>query len=158
MFSFVSTFFINPIYQGLDVLIKTELAEYISTISTQDDSKWVAYDKVSLAQYALANNANMINGVHLYPQFEIWEVLDPTKKYIDVYNRYAHVHVSEYDGEENFIKLLYPDVLVVNISPCDSKWEELNVKYVITPKSMEYECLTLLKEFSENKVYIYEIQ
>ena len=155
-FSILSTFYINPLYKGLDILINTDLAKYIQEVSTEDDSKWVAYNHNYLAQYALANNASIINGMHLYPQFKIWETLDPEKQYLDVYNRYAHINISEYEEGEEYIRLLYPDALEVNISPCDERWDYLNVKYIITYQEMSYSCLQLRKVFPEYGIKIYD--
>ncbi len=156
-FSFVSTLFINPLYKGLDVLINTDLAKYIQEVSEKDDSKWVAYNNNYLAQYALANNASIINGIHYYPQFKIWDILDPEGKYKDVYNRYAHINVSEYEEGEEYIRLLYPDALEINISPCDEKWEGLNVKYIITYDDLSsYSCLKLKKDFPTYGIKIYD--
>lgn len=156
MYGIVSTIYINPLYKGLDILINTALANYIEEVSTEDDSKWIAYDNNMLAQYALANNASIINGIHLYPQFKIWEVLDPEKEYMDIYNRYAHINISEYEEGEEYIRLLYPDALEVNISPCDEKWDSLNVKYIITYQDMSYSCLELRKDFPEYGIKIYD--
>jgi len=155
LFAILSTIYINPLYKGLDILTNTELANYITEVSEKDDSKWIAYDNNMLAQYALANNASIINGIHLYPQFKIWEILDPEKEYIDIYNRYAHINISEYEEGEEYIRLLYPDSLEVNISPCDKKWDSLNVKYIITHQDMNYSCLELQKDFSEYGIKIY---
>jgi len=155
-FSIISTIFINPLYKGLDILINTNLANYIQETSENDDSKWVGYNNNYLTQYALANNASVINGVHLYPQFEIWEILDPEEEYVDIYNRYAHINISEYEKGEEYIRLLYPDALEVNISPCDEKWDKLNVKYIITYQDMSYTCLKLRKDFPEYGIKIYD--
>ena len=95
----------------------------------------------------------------MYPQFKIWEVLDPEKKYVDIYNRYAHINISEYEEGEEYIKLLYPDALQVNISPCDSRWNNLGVRYIITDREMgRYECLRPLKVFEKNNIFIYELK
>lgn len=156
IYSCASTIFINPLYKGLDILINTDLANYIQEISKNDNSKWIGYNNNYLTQYALANNASVINGVHLYPQFKIWEVLDPNKQYYELYNRYAHINVSEYEEGEEYIRLLYPDALEVNISPCDEKWDYLNVKYIITYQEMSYSCLVLNRDFPENGIKIYK--
>ena len=34
---------------------------------------------IIIAQYALANGADVINGVHIYPQFTLWEIIDPER-------------------------------------------------------------------------------
>lgn len=157
IYGIASSIYVNPLYKGLDILINTDLANYIEEVSTEDDSKWIAYDNNMLAQYALANNASIINGIHLYPQFKIWEVLDPEKEYMDIYNRYAHINISEYEEGEEYIRLLYPDALEVNISPCDPKWDRLNVKYIITNQDMSsYSCLELRKDFPEYGIKIYD--
>ena len=157
IYGIASTIYINPVYRGLDILINTDLANYIEEVSTEDDSKWIAYDNNMLAQYALANNASIINGIHLYPQFGIWKVLDPEKEYMDIYNRYAHINISEYEEGEEYIRLLYPDALEVNISPCNEKWDSLNVKYIITYQDLSsYSCLQLRKDFPEYGIKIYD--
>lgn len=154
-FAFLSTVYVNPIRRGLDVLTDTEVAHYIRDLSEKDDSKWVVYGDHTLAQYALANNANILNGVHIYPQFKIWEVLDPEKKYMDVYNRYAHVMVSTKSEDEEDISLIAPDALVLNIDPCDEKLKQLDVKYYLSNEEMpENTCLNKLKQI--DKVSIYE--
>ena len=155
-FAFLSTACINPIRKGLDVLTNTEIAGYIRETSQKDDSRWVGFGDHRIAQYALANNASVINGVHIYPQFDIWKILDPESQYIDIYNRYAHIGFEESTNNQPSIVLLQPDALVVNISPCDPKLKELGVKYILTTGPLHNtSCLTKQKDF--NRVTIYEL-
>jgi len=156
-FAFISTVYINPIYKGLDILINTDLANYITQVSTKDDSKWIVYGDHYLAQYALANNANVLNGIHLYPQLNMWEVLDSEKKYIFVYNRYAHIMVSEYTQGEDLVELVEMDALVLNINPCDERLKELGVKYILSTDPQSDSCLTEIKTFEIPEVYIYQV-
>lgn len=154
-FAFISTAYINPIRKGLDVLINTPLADYITELSIKDDAKWIVYGDHTLAQYALANNANVLNGIHIYPQFEIWKVLDPEGKYVDIYNRYAHIIVPIYNPEKELVTLVSPDALELNIDPCDEKLRILNVKYYISTKdSFTNSCLTKLKQIDKIGIYI----
>ena len=154
-FAFISTAYINPIRKGLDVLINTPLADYITELSIKDDAKWIVYGDHTLAQYALANNANVLNGIHIYPQFEIWKVLDPEGKYVDIYNRYAHIIVPIYNPEKELVTLVSPDALELNIDPCDEKLRILNVKYYISTKdSFTNSCLTKLKQIYKIVIYI----
>lgn len=155
MFGFVSTALINPIYQGLDVLIDTDLANYIEDTSSKDDSKWIVYGNHYFAQYALANNASIINGVHPYPQFKIWEILDPEGKYVNLYNRYAHISVSEYEEGEEMIVLTAMDAIDINIDPCDEKLKQLKIKYILSTDKLENTCLNLKKEFEDYNIFIY---
>lgn len=153
-FAFLSILFVNPLYKGLDILINTELADYIEEKSTEDDSKWIIYGTHLYAQYALANNANVVNGVHYYPQFKMWKILDPEEKYINVYNRYAHIVVSEYLQGQEIIQLLQEDVVLLNISPCDQKLKELGVKYVMTSVPLnDTSCLIKDKDIDNITIY-----
>ena len=145
------------IYKGLDILINTPLANYISAESERDDSYWVVYGDHGLAQYALANNAKILNGVHIYPQFQIWKILDPQGEYKDVYNRYAHIIVSEYTEGEELTKLIVNDALEININPCDERLKKLGVKYILS--NIVLSNTTCLKqEKAYNNVMIYTIQ
>lgn len=154
-FAFISTGYINPIRRGLDVLTNTEMAKYIRETSEKDDSKWVVFGDHKIAQYALANNANVLNGVHIYPNFKIWEILDPEKTYIDIYNRYAHIGFEENTDNQPLVELVQPDALVVNISPCDPKLRELGVKYVLTNIALkDTSCLTKQKKFAHITMYV----
>lgn len=156
-FGLISTIYINPLYKGLDILINTDLADYITEVSTKDDSRWIIYGDYYLTQYALANNASVLNGVHIYPQLGIWEVLDPQEKYIDIYNRYAHIMVSEYTEGEELVKLLAMDAVELNINTCDERLKLLNVKYVLSTEPFEDDCLTHLKSFHNDQIHIYLI-
>lgn len=156
-FALLSTVYVNPIRKGLDILTNTEVAQYIRETSEKDDSKWIVFGDHKIAQYALANNANVLNGIHIYPQFKIWEILDPEKQYIDIYNRYAHVIMEETIGEDIVVELVNPDTIRVYISPCNPKLKQLGVKYLISSKGLENSsCLTEKKEFE--KFFIFDIK
>ncbi len=155
LFGLISTVYVNPLYKGLDVLTDTDLANYITDLSTDDDSKWVIYGDHHYAQYALANNANILNGIHPYPQFEIWSVIDSEKEYHNIYNRYAHVLFFDLETGEEPITLIQNDLLVVNISPCDSKLKDLGVKYVLsTINFQDSSCLEKQKQFGNATIYL----
>lgn len=156
-FAILSTIVINPLYKGLGILINTDLAQYIKKESSIDDSKWIIYGNHVLAQYALANNASIVNGVHVYPQFKIWEIIDPEKKYIDIYNRYAHIIVSETEDSSS-VSLVQQDALLLKISPCDSKLKQLGVKYIMTSTPLkDTSCLVEKKRFDDN-IVIYNLK
>lgn len=154
IFAISSIIYINPVRKGLDPLINTDLARYIQEKSSEDDSKWVIYGDYRFAQYALANNANILNGVHIYPQFKIWEILDPEKKYINIYNRYAHIEIQEDSEFEESVVLKQNDWILLTISPCDEKFRMLDVKYLLTTEEIkDKSCLGEEKWFDNIKIY-----
>lgn len=149
IFGIFSTILVNPLYQGLDTMIGTPLAKEIQKISSEDDSPWIIYGQFIFAHYSLANGAHVINGMHNYPQFEIWNVIDPERKYQNIYNRFAHVIVSEKTANEEPLSLIQNDAIELNINPCDSKLDELQVKYILS--TVELQNTSCLEE-----VYIFQ--
>lgn len=157
LFAFVSAVLINPLYKGLKPLIGTDLAKYIQELSKNDTSKWVGYNSLALSQYALSNDASIINGAHTYPQFEIWRQIDSKEEYKDIYNRFAYVLVSEKEIDEEKITLIAPDTVEINMDACNPIWNSLNVKHIISNGEIDGPCLELKKKFEKYNVFIYEI-
>lgn len=157
-YSLSSSVFINPLYKGLGPLLKTDLAEYIQEVSQEDNSKWVGYNSLALSQYALANGASMINGMHTYPQFKIWGEIDNKNEYKDIYNRFAYVLVSEKSKDEQTVVMIAPDTVEINMDTCDITWKSLDVKYIISNGEINKSCIELKKGFSDYNVYIYELR
>lgn len=154
-FGILSTIYINPLYRGLDIITNTDLAREIRDLSEKDDSKWAIYGHYYLSQYALANNANVLNGVQMYPQFKTWKILDPDEKFFTIYNRYGHFNLSEYQESEDLIEQTSNDAYIVNISPCSIKMQELGVKYVLTSVPLEdTACFREVHRY--NNITIYE--
>lgn len=149
-----STAYVNPLYQGLDVLLETDMAVYIQEINEVTDKRWAIYGDNHYAQYVLANGGRILNGVHMYPQFNMWKILDPEKKFYEAYNRYAHVFLSDYIAGDEFVRLMQTDALEINISPCDERLKDLEVKYVLSiVEFQDNSCLELLKTFGNAKIY-----
>lgn len=157
LFSIATTVFINPLYKGLKPLIGTDLAKYIQELSINDTSKWVGYNSLALSQYALANDASIINGAHTYPQFKIWNQIDANRKYQDIYNRFAYLLVSEKEINEETITLIAPDTVEINMDACDPIWKSLDVEHIISSGELNGSCLELKKEFGQYNVFIYEV-
>ncbi len=157
LYSCVSVCLINPVYRGLDPLIGTDLSQYIQEVSAENDDKWVAYNSLAMAQYALANGASVINGMHTYPQFDIWDKIDTNREYEDIYNRFAHVSVSQKRNDKPIVNLIAADTIEINMDACDVKWKELSVKHIISKGQLDEPCLILQREFRQYDIYIYEI-
>ena len=85
------------------------------------------------------------------------KVLDPNEKYSDIYNRYAHVAISDYKEGEELIVLTAMDAIQINLDPCDSRLKDLNVNFVIAKSEFDKSCLELLRHFKENSIYIYQL-
>jgi hypothetical protein len=156
-YAFLSSFMINPLSSGLDIYTETELA---NIIQEHTDGRWIVYDDYRWSPYVLINGGNSLTVTHLYPLFDLWEVLDPEKEYEDVYNRYANIGVSTYEEGEDLLVLNHPDSVTINIDPCDPKLKELNIKYLLFTKERNLKCGILLKElhYQGPSFYIYELK
>ena len=76
--------------------------------------------------------ARALNGVHAYPQFELWQTLDPAGQYRTAYNRYAHVIFDLPATPDEFnIHLVQTDIVTVFLHPDDPRFDALNVDYLL---------------------------
>ena len=46
---------------------------YLRDVSKDNDSKRIVFEDYEIPQYVFANNMNVLNYVHSYPQFKVWE-------------------------------------------------------------------------------------
>ena len=149
---------INPISSGLGIIYKTDLAKEIQTICKEDeDALWIGRYNWS-GQYLLANGANTLNGVNSYPNFQWLNIVDPEKKYNDVYNRYAHIGIILADKTE--FRLLTTDSYEVDLNYENLK--NLGVKYYFTDVNYSDDIrtkfhLSIKYENMEKNQYIYQI-
>ena len=159
IFSVASTIFVNPLYKGIGSIDETDFAKTINKYISSPEKKWVVYGDHRFAQYLLANGQSVLNGIHYYPLFDMWEVIDPEKKYIEIYNRYAHIHFSDTENSKDLIELIYADQINVNIDPCDNKLRELNVELFLLTEKTDYTCLIYresVNTYLRGDLYIYE--
>lgn len=85
---------VHPLRSGLDVYTDKPVAIKIRELSSENqDALWITSGS-ALSQYALANDARVINSVSYYPVLERWRLLDPDCKDDDTYNRYAHIGIT----------------------------------------------------------------
>lgn len=161
-YSILSSFSVNPLYKGLDPLLKSKLSVSINKIESSNSTKarWIAFNSLYLGNYLVANGANSLNSVQIYPQINLWRQLDEKNKYNYVYNRYAHVVFEDSSRNEADFQLKQDDLFVVNINPCSSKIKNLKVKFIISPKKLNYACLSQLDKVSYPKInfFIYNIE
>lgn len=162
-FTFTSLFYsfaVNPIYRGLDPVIKSDFAVSAKEIASESpDSQWAVYEYWFLANNLMANGVDVINGTHVYPQFEFWKTIDPESQNYDLYNRYAQVPFR-YIEDDNEIKMEVPqgDLIFLNINPCNEKLKGLNIDFFVLPVEIQSECVEL-KDYIESSnlpIYIYK--
>jgi hypothetical protein len=160
IFVFVSGAIVNPIAKGLAPIHGKEISREIRNIDANNKGKWVGLDNMTFGNYLAANGVNTFNCVNFYPDFIKWNKIDPTAKYVDIYNRYAHIGVSLTYEKTEFV-LNAPDFFTVTLSYADLiKNTDINYimsKSIVDPEN-RYKVFNELYYDSKADIYIYEIK
>lgn len=140
---------INPLTSGLDSIMKTDLYRSIQKIGPKDGEGWIVYGPHWAPQLAKAAGAQVLNGANYAPNLGVMGVIDAEKKYVDVYNRYAHglLNPLPEGSPQATFQLLQPDTWQLDIDPCNPKLQQLGIKYVVFAprrRDLKYSCLELV--------------
>lgn len=136
---------VNPLYRGLAPITDTAFAHEIQSIVQKDGGhhRWVVYGPFVWGNYLVANGADSLSAVYLYPQLNLWRRFDPRGQYSTVYNRYAHVVFSVPASGAGTFTLVQPDLFTVNVNPCDGLLRALRVRYFVFGNQVAFPCLRL---------------
>jgi len=165
LFSVVSTFRINPIYVGTDVITKATISQVIQKLDKEKPKTWVGDDNY-LENFTLLNGARSLTATYYYPQLDLWKPLDTDGAQSDAYNRYAHVNFAfDRNADENIKANFYlrgQDIYYIITEACDPFMEKNDVGYLLTNKPFnkgEAPCATLKTtiNYPKLKTYIYEL-
>ena len=162
-FSIFSTYAINPLYRGTDIIQNHPLANIIQTYSDEDEeSRWVT-DESALENFISANGAKSLTGVFAYPQKDIWNKFEDDE---NIYNRYAHTNYV-FDRNPNLEKpsdllLVGEDNFGIITEPCGAFIKDNDVRFIITRVKFDKDenCTVLDQTISypEKQFYIYRIE
>jgi hypothetical protein len=156
VFSFLSSYQVNPIYKGVDILSNTPISQEIRTVGSVNSSKkWVSEDSI-LENFVAMNGYPSLTGTYLYPQVKLWKDLRQPEI---LYNRYAHINFI-FDRNSNkfvnpYMSSPSPDQVNIMIEPCDNFLKNNNVGYIITSTTFERnlnDCISLYKKVVYPKV------
>lgn len=155
-------FKVNPICSGIDMITDSPMLQAIEEINKQDSGLWLAEAlPFPCPNYLPMAGASTINATNIYPNMELWEMLDKDKKYEEVYNRYAHVYMEIVPNKEmisdKFV-LLTNDKIAVYITPDELK--DMNIKYIFTVRVMEDfkdENIDFDLIYNENNYHVYNV-
>lgn len=133
--SILSSAWFNPLTKGSSEFIQNnELSKKIIELDqkTNNKSTWLVFNSLQLQDLPRMIGVKSLNGVHYYPQFDLWSKLDPEKKLQNVYNRYAHVTFTLTDKDTFEIRLPQGDVVQVFIHPDNPLFKNLGVDYILS--------------------------
>jgi hypothetical protein len=152
---------INPLSQGLEPYTSRKLYKEAKEIALQEpNAVWNVYGQYQLTGFLKAAGVNTFNGVQYSPPLKKLYVLDPDKRYQDVYNRYAHITLKpNFNQKKAEFKLIQPDLYEIKSNPCSSSWKEIGVKYSLftnSPSEEMIKCMTLVKKINNLSIYKYK--
>ena len=158
----VAGFTVNPINSGINMITDSPILQAAQTINEEENGIWMAESLAfPCANYLSMSGASVINATNIYPNMELWEMLDEENKYEEVYNRYAHVYMELVESEDqitNKFELISTDSFKVFVTPEELK--EMNIKYIFTVRVMEdynSESQEFNLIYNENNYHIYEV-
>jgi len=158
----VPNFPINPIVRGLAPITDKKIVKQVSSINSKNNgAKWLVFGNFVIANLLKTTGANVINGVNFVPDLKKNQILDPQKKYLSIYNRYAHIEYAISENDEIHYELNQTDKYTVYISPCSPKIKELGVKFIVIPGKLtsgEMNCLQVIGDKSLNGMNIYRLR
>jgi hypothetical protein len=100
---------VNPIGCGLPGFTESEIFHWLSNnVHAQPDAKWLVIGRASgrtdfLPQFVKATGADSFGGYRCEPDERMIRALDPTQKYLSIYNRYAEaVFLPSTEAEPSF--------------------------------------------------------
>lgn len=151
---------VHPFSRTLDVIYEKNISKEIQELSNKNpDSIWATVDAgIYLGNYALANGATVLNSTNFFPNFELWEKIDPENKYKEYWNRYAHVKISIVN-QDTTVDLPQPDSLNLNLNSSDLC--KLDISYIISPngnleKNSNYK-VKIENIYNEDNMMIYTV-
>lgn len=125
--------FVNPVQVGTGPLTENDTARAASAIAAEDpDARWLT-DASELAQLLVASGIPTVNSTNLYPNLELWGLVDEDGAYVDVYNRYGSVPVS-ITTEPTSFESGQPDLIEVHLNADDVP--KLGVTYLLTSQDL----------------------
>lgn len=160
---FISGMFVNPVVNGLEVILDQPLIKIIKETADASDALWIV-DSEPGEGYPLNNlpimaGAATINSTNVYPNLNRWQILDPDGSDEEIYNRYAHItiNLSDRDEETRFI-LDSADLITIRLNTRDL--EKLEVGYVLSKRDLSglsNEAISFLPMKSANGFTIYQL-
>jgi len=120
---------VNPLMQGISAVTEKPVYSEIQKLQAEDGGIWIGTWPTS--NYMIMAGAPTINSTNIIPALGRWEMLDPEGKYMDTYNRYAHVVIGFNKEKTVFGK--GGEMIGIEIGLNDLK--KLGVKYILVNDS-----------------------
>ena len=148
LLSVVAGCFVNPVQKGFDVVDNLSVVSFVKEANLDPDSTVIAMeDDYPNTNALLFTGFKCFNSTQPYADPEKWAPVDPEKKWLDIYNRLAHVSLKI--SEETGFDLYNGDRIIARLTLKDL--QTLGVNTLLTQNN--YPELRLLHENKDWKLF-----
>lgn len=130
---------VNPVQMSSFAITDQPLTNQVKAIQAEDPGVWAVAgapgSSDTLPQLLVANGIATLNTVQVTPMMDVWEKIDPTGKWEDIYNRYAFISLGVTETTESSpFTLVAPDRIRVALNA--EQLELLGVTYVLAQEDL----------------------
>jgi hypothetical protein len=150
LFTFIPNHRVNPLAHGIKPLLENDINNFITNkLPDKNEEKWAVFGDRIFADLIKATGVSVFNGVKYSPDLLTMQLLDPEKKFFEVYNRYAHINLSVDTilSKPNF-HLIQADFYTLSIDQCSEDFKKLGITNLIFIDKFPHKpgCLVPLNE------------
>ena len=149
IFSVLMVSQVNPLQRSSDGLAFGQVPSHLQAMNNKG-SYWASNSGAVDALF-MANGLNSLSGQQLIgPETVAWLQLDPEHNSEAIWNRGAsYVSFAWSSSPLLSITSPNPDVIQIEIDPCELNREYPNLEYVVSSSKLENECLVKVYEFEQ---------
>lgn len=136
---FISGGIVNPLRSGVSSI--ESLPEVQGLMEFRDENSLWIVEGASFPMHNLPIMVGLptVNSTNVYPDLEKWRILDPSRQYEDVYNRYAHITVFLVEEEHSVDKFQHgiaADQFTANLTVDDLR--ALGVTHILSTNDLSH--------------------
>lgn len=152
---------VNPLTSGLTSITEKPILQAAKREGGGPGDRWLAIGDNFFAQGLKAVGLNVWGGTHVVPDREALDRLDPQRRYMGVWNRYATISIaSDADASMPRFELIHPDQYRVVLDVCGSAVQDLgitHVAYTVAVPAADLRCLTPLSAPDNSGVRLFRL-
>ena len=152
---------VNPIVKGLGALGDSQAVSVVMDLGkSSPDGRWATNGYFQDA-LMISTGVPQLSGQQAFgPNKDVWRKIDTKNEFENNWNRGQSYIQFVWDSREKMtIWNPSPDVIQIVIRPCDSRLQDVQLRWVTSSTALDYECLRKRGqvEWIGQPLYIYEI-
>jgi hypothetical protein len=152
---------VNPLMSGLSSVMEKPILATAKTAGGGSTDRWAVVGDFVFAQGLKAVGLDVLNGSQMVPDLRKLNVLDPTRTYSEVWNRYAHVIIKSSPATKRpLFDLAQADLYTVSLDVCGDELRKLgvtHVAYTVSPQPEDLRCLKTVRAADDSGVSLYRL-